>query len=202
MFKYLTTLLVITGLAGCSVAPTSTVEPPPRTGSQGGYEQPRSGNIYGPRDSGGYGSTSPDSRENTGYTPPTPAPSSTRRTPTVASYSSDSTGVSAADSLLREGKTYHQRGQYANAANNFERAIRMAPRSPALYLALAKTRFALNDYNNAVQMANRALSLLPSEGWGVSDARADAWTIIADSRAASGDNKGASAARAKAREYW
>ena len=111
------------------------------------------------------------------------------------------TGIPAADALLREGRARYQNGQYANAANQFERAIRMAPRSPALYLALAKTRLALQDYNSAIQMANRALTLLPGEGWGVSDARADAWNVIADAREASGDSRGAMLARQKAREY-
>lgn len=189
--------MILVGLAlvlgGCVVAPTSTVEPASRPGgstTQSGA--PRAGTPYG----------TPTPAQSAPYSAPTPAPGSVRKAPVVATYSENSTGVSAADALLREGKSYHSRGQYANAANNFERAIRMAPRSPALYLALAKTRLALNDYNNAIQMANRALSLLPSEGWGVDDARADAWTIIADGRAATGDQKGSAAARAKAREYW
>ena len=195
--------MLVLWLSGCTVAPTSTVEPPAnRTGSSSSpYEQqPRNTGTYSSRDSG-YNSGSYGSSSNSTYVAPTPAPSSVRKAPVMASYSENSTGVSAADALLREGKSYHQRGQYANAANNFERGIRMAPRSPALYLALARTRLALNEYNSAIQMANRALSLLPSDGWGVSDARADAWSIIADSRAANGDRKGAEAARAKAREY-
>lgn len=192
MLKQLMALLLVTGLAGCSVAPTSTVEPDPRSsGSQGPYGQPRDSGQY--EDSG---------TRQSGYPAPTPAPGSTRRAPAMGTYSDNSTGVSAADALLREGKAYHQRGQFANAANTFERALRMAPRSPALYLALAKTRLALDDHNSAIQMANRALSLLPNEGWGISDARADAWNIIAESRAASGDRKGAEAARTRAREYW
>lgn len=190
MLKPLIALLLLGALAGCSVAPTTVLEP----------ERPRSqGQAPASREPA---SRSPEERSTWPATQPTPAPGSVRRTPAVGTYSDSSTGVSAADALLREGKTYHQRGQYANAANSFERAIRMAPRSPALYLALAKTRLALQDYNSAVQMANRALSLLPAEGWGVSDARADAWNIIAESRAATGDHKGAAAARAKAREYW
>lgn len=204
MWSKLTLAMLVLWLGGCAVTPTSTVEPPQRTGHpKGAYEPSRSGSVPASRDSG-YGSSTPSygSQPSTGYVAPTPAPSSVRKAPAVASYSEHSTGVSAADALLREGKAYHQRGQYANAANSFERAIRMAPRSPALYLAMARTRLALNDYNNAIQMANRALSLLPSEGWGVSDARADAWSIIADSRAASGDRKGAEEARARAREYW
>lgn len=192
MLRQVMALLLVTGLAGCTVAPTSTVEPEPR-GSQGPYGQPRDSSPYDDSGSRQSGYPAPT---------PTPAPGSSRRTPAVATYSDSSTGVSAADALLREGKAYHQRGQYSNAANTFERALRMAPRSPALYLALAKTRLALNDHNSAIQMANRALSLLPNEGWGVSDARADAWNIIAESRAATGDRQGAEAARTRAREYW
>lgn len=191
MLKHLVALLLATTLAGCVVAPTTVLEP--ETGS--GQAQPPTRDQSRPADDrSAWPGTQPSQ--------PAPAPGSVRRSPAVGSYSENSTGVSAADALLREGKSYHQRGQYANATNNFERAIRMAPRSPALYLALAKTRLALHDYNSAIQMANRALSLLPSEGWGVADARADAWSIIADSRAANGDHKGAEAARTKAREYW
>lgn len=196
--------MAVLWLGGCTVAPTSTVEPPLRgPGGYPGHEQARTGDPRAypyPDDSRNHA----DGRSSapTAWVPPTPAPESVRRAPVVATYSENSTGVSAADALLRQGKAYHEQGQYANAANNFERGIRIAPRSPALYLALARTRLALNEYNSAVQMANRALSLLPREGWGVSDARADAWGIIADSKAAAGDRKGAEAARTRAREYW
>jgi len=115
-------------------------------------------------------------------------------------YSDTGTGIPAADALLKQGLALQAHGDYANAANNFERAIRMAPRSPALYLALAKARLALHDYGSAVQMANRALSLLPSEGWGANDARADAWDLIGEARAASGDVRGAELARENARK--
>ena len=123
-------------------------------------------------------------------TPVRPAPPLT--------YSDSGTGIPAADSLLKQGLALQARGDYANAANNFERAIRMAPRSPALYLALAKARLALHNYGSAIQMANRALSLLPSEGWGANDARANAWDVIGDARAASGDMHGAGIARQNA----
>jgi tetratricopeptide (TPR) repeat protein len=116
-------------------------------------------------------------------------------------YSPSSTGVTAADALLREGNALHQRGEYGGAANNFERGIRMAPRSPALYLALAKTRLATGDNTNAIQMANRALSLLPSGSWAADDARAEAWNVIANAREAQGDRTGAAAARQKAKGW-
>lgn len=187
-------MMAVLWLGGCMVAPTSTVEPMGRNGGAAQSTAPQTG--------GGYGNANNGEASSPSYGAPTPVPGSVRKSPAVIAYAENSTGVTAADALLRDGKAQHQRGQYANAANNFERAIRMAPRSPALYLALAKTKLALNDYSSAIQMANRALSLLPSEGWGVDDARADAWTIIADGRAATGDQKGSAAARTKAREYF
>ena len=197
MLKQIPLALLLLWLGGCSVAPRSIVEPAPRAGQA---TQPQDQGRYQYPDNSRYGRPVQQSTPATGSS--SPAPESVRRAPVAIAYSDSKTGVSAADALLREGRTYHSRGQYANAANNFERGIRMAPRSPALYLALARTRLALNEYNSAVQMANRALSLLPREGWGVSDARADAWNIIADSKEAAGDRQGAATARAKAKEYW
>src|SRR5690606_19913503 len=133
MQSWIMLLGAVSLLGGCMTAPTSVVHPPEPPVYSGPQSAPASG--AGPYGSGGSG----------------PAPTSSRRAPTLA-YSDSSTGVPAADSLLREGKAQHQRGQFANAANNFERAIRMAPRSPALYLAMAKTRLAMQDYNNAIQM--------------------------------------------------
>lgn len=165
----------VLAVSGCAVQTSTVLEPP-------------SPPVYGSPAPSAPGIKQPNA-------PVRPAPGMSY------SYSDDSTGLPAADALLREGRSLHQRGQYANAANDFERAIRMAPRSPALYLALAKTRLALQDYGSAIQMANRALTLLPGDGWGVSDARADAWNVIAEAKEASGDLRGANLARQKARDY-
>lgn len=183
-------ILLLCGLAGCAVQPTSTEEPPDDAGWH--TPAPNSGTVLMP--------TPGDSRS--GVTPTRPASQSpTARRPSTVAYSPNSTGVTAADVLLREGKALYQRGDYSSAANNFERGIRMAPRSSALYLALAKTRLAMGDNNNAIQMANRAISLLPAGSGAAADARADAWSVIAEAKEASGDRNGAAAARQKARGW-
>lgn len=182
-------ILLLCGLAGCAVQPTSTVEPPDDTGWH--TPAPNNGAVLVPTPGVSRGSV----------TPTRPASQSpTARRPATVAYSPNSTGVSATDVLLRESKTLYQRSDYSSAANNFERGIRMAPRSSALYLALAKTRLAMGDNNNAIQMANRAISLLPA-GSGAAAARAEAWSVIADAKEANGDRNGAAAARQKARGW-
>lgn len=185
-------IVLMCGLAGCATQSSTVLEP---VEQQPGWPAPAEGGRYPaqsptPGDSG------------TGYSAPrTGSTSSTARRPATVAYSPSSTGVTAADALLREGNALHQRGEYGGAANNFERGIRMAPRSPALYLALAKTRLAMGDNTNAIQMANRALSLLPSGSWAADDARTEAWNVIANAREAQGDRTGAAAARQKAKGW-
>ncbi|MAR91433.1 MAG: hypothetical protein CML06_11230 [Pseudomonadales bacterium] len=115
-----------------------------------------------------------------------------------------STGVAAADQLLQQGEQARQRGDYAAAVNDFERGIRLAPRSPALYLALAKTRLAMAEYGRAGQMAQRAVSLLPAQPRSRAEqtARAEAWIVIARVREQQGDTQGAERARAEAQAGW
>ncbi len=113
------------------------------------------------------------------------------------------TGIPAADQLLKQGEQLRSDGDYAGAANAFERGIRMAPRSASLYLALAKTRLAMGDAHNAQQMAQRALSLLPAQPKGAErTAKAEAWMLIAEARDALGDNTGAEMARKNAQQTW
>lgn len=121
----------------------------------------------------------------------------------IESESSLLTGVAAADNLLRQGEEARRAGDYANSANNLERGIRMAPRSPSLYLALAKTRLAMGQYGSATQMAQRAVSLLPATPRGAEQtAKAEAWIVIAQAREKQGDISGAERARAQAQAVW
>lgn len=113
------------------------------------------------------------------------------------------TGVAAADTLLQQGEDARRGGNYAAAVNDLERGIRMAPRSPSLYLALAKTRLAMGQYGSAAQMAQRAVSLLPATPRGAEQtAKAEAWIVIAQAREKQGDQAGAARARANAQAVW
>lgn len=111
------------------------------------------------------------------------------------------TGVPAADKLLQQGDAARQQGDYSGAVSYLERAMRMAPRAPALYLALAKTRLAMGQYNSASQMAQRAISLLPAAPQGVEQsAKVEAWLVVAQARENAGDADGGKQARERARE--
>ena len=114
-----------------------------------------------------------------------------------------STGVAAADNLLAQGDDARRSGDYAASANHLERGIRLAPRSPALYLSLAKTRLAQGQYGSATQMAQRAVSLLPAQPRGQEqNAKAEAWIVIAQAKDKQGDHDGALRAREQAQAVW
>jgi len=121
----------------------------------------------------------------------------------IESESSLLTGVPAADDLLNQAEDARRAGDYSAAVNHLERGIRMAPRSPSLYLALAKTRLAMGQYGNATQMAQRTVSLLPAKPRGAEQtAKAEAWIVIAQAREKQGDFDGAERARASAQAVW
>ena len=68
----------------------------------------------------------------------------------------------AVDSLLRQGESERRAGQFANATATLERAARIGPRVPAVWLELARLRFAEGEYGQAEQMARKARSLAPA----------------------------------------
>jgi predicted Zn-dependent protease len=78
-------------------------------------------------------------------------------------------------------------GRLPNAAAALERALRIEPRNPRLWQALARVRLRQGDYAQAESLAQR------SNTWGGTDnrLRAQNWSLIAQSRQARGDTDGA-----------
>src|SRR5258705_11004646 len=74
-------------------------------------------------------------------------------------------------------------GRLSNAAASLERALRIEPRNPRLWQALARVRLQQGEYAQAEGAAAR------SSSWAGSDAplRAENWRLIAQSRQARGD---------------
>lgn len=87
------------------------------------------------------------------------------------------------------------RGEPEQAASLLERALRIEPRNAGLWLRLARTRLALDDYDEAEQLARRAISLVP----GHTELQARAWRLISEIRRARGDMIGGATAAQKAR---
>ena len=61
--------------------------------------------------------------------------------------------------LLEQAENQHQRGQNQGALSSLERAQRIAPRDPIVYLQLSRLRLDMKDYPRAEQLARKGLSL-------------------------------------------
>ncbi|WP_246481070.1 tetratricopeptide repeat protein [Motiliproteus sediminis] len=64
--------------------------------------------------------------------------------------------------LLDQASRYETAGQRQQALAYLERAQRISPREPQVYLQLARVRLAMNDVTRAVQLTERGLALAPS----------------------------------------
>ncbi|MCW8887092.1 MAG: tetratricopeptide repeat protein [Motiliproteus sp.] len=61
--------------------------------------------------------------------------------------------------LLEQAEQQHQSGRNQQALSSLERAQRIAPRDPLVYLQLARLRLDMKDYPRAQQLAKKGLSL-------------------------------------------
>jgi tetratricopeptide (TPR) repeat protein len=66
---------------------------------------------------------------------------------------------SASQALLRQSRGYQASGDYGLAAASIERALRIEPRQPVLWLELGNIRLKEADYAQAENMGRKALSL-------------------------------------------
>jgi len=96
----------------------------------------------------------------------------------------------AVASLMEGARTEAAAGHLANAAASIERALRIEPRNPRLWQALARVRLQQGDYAQAESTARR------SSSWAGDDSalRSENWRLIAQAREARGDTEGARAA--------
>jgi len=89
------------------------------------------------------------------------------------------TGLVAVDNLIVRGDEQRRRGQLDIASATLERAVRLAPRSPDVYVALSRVKLDAGQYSAAVQFAQKALSLFPSKvSWKQERARTEAQWVI------------------------
>lgn len=92
------------------------------------------------------------------------------------------TGTVAVDKLMIKGDQQRRKGQLAAASATLERALRLSPRSPAVYVALARVKLDAGLLASAKQFAQKALSLLPSQSsWKLDRVRAEAQWVIGES---------------------
>jgi Tfp pilus assembly protein PilF len=85
-------------------------------------------------------------------------------------------------------------GDSAQAAATLERALRIEPDNPLVWIELGRVRLAENNAAQADAMGRKALTLASGD----TSAQSSAWRLIADSLRARGDNGGAADADRRA----
>ena len=82
----------------------------------------------------------------------------------------------ASKALVSQAESQSASGNYAVAAGTVERALRIEPDNPLLWIEMAKIRLAENNYLQAENLARKGLS----RATGDARAQASAWKIVAD----------------------
>lgn len=83
-------------------------------------------------------------------------------TPSIPVYVRPRETNNAAAALLRDANVALANNDLMRAVSNAERAQRVAPRDPSVYLTLSRIRCVQGSYGQCEQLARKALSLQPS----------------------------------------
>ncbi len=100
----------------------------------------------------------------------------------------------AAEQLIAQAVFARQNGAMDQSRRQLEQAQRISPKAPQVYLALAEHYASASDWGRAEQFALKGVSF----AGGDHGMRSALWKLIAQSREARGDNKGAKEAWRKA----
>ena len=125
----------------------------------------------------------------TGGTPTTPQPAPTPETlpqpePAPAPVVREPTLSSASRALVAQAQSQAAAKNFPVAAASIERALRIEPDNPLLWIELAKVRQAEGNYVQAENMARKALAMSIN----APRTQSTAWRLIADSYRARGKN--------------
>ncbi|MGC2047563.1 MAG: tetratricopeptide repeat protein [Gallionella sp.] len=104
--------------------------------------------------------------------------------PVPKSSMSDNKAVIA---LLDQAQTDNTSGQREAAGASLERALRIEPRNPWLWLELAQVRLDQGQYAQAITLARKSNSFAGHQ----SRVQAENWQVIGKARVAQGDSAGA-----------
>jgi tetratricopeptide (TPR) repeat protein len=100
----------------------------------------------------------------------------------------------ASRALVNQAQIQLQSKNYPIAASSIERALRIEPDNPLLWIELGKVRQAEGNYVQAENMGRKAASMSVN----APKANSAAWTLIAESLRARGKNSEAQAALLRA----
>jgi len=116
-----------------------------------------------------------------GEAPPRPVPKQYRLGP-------------ASTALVAQAHKQMTGGDFGLAAATIERAMRIEPENPLLWIELGRVRYTAGDYSQADSMGHKALALATGDV----QAQASAWHLIADSLRSRRRNEEAATADSKA----
>jgi hypothetical protein len=121
-----------------------------------------------------------------------PPPQLPRERPKVA----PATLGPASTALVAQAQTQRQRGDFPGATVSLERALRIEPNNPLLWIELGRLRMDQGNFPQAESMGRKALSMA------VGDDRSQslAWALISDSLRARGKNPQAQEASERSKE--
>jgi len=106
-------------------------------------------------------------------------------------------GNKAVIALLDRAQTDTESGQREAAGASLERALRIEPRNPWLWLELAQVRLAQGQYAQAITLAGKSNSFAGHQH----RVQAENWQVIGQARVAQGDSAGAEQAFKLAAEF-
>lgn len=179
-------LAIVLILAGCSFAPFQTS--PPVT-SPDGSQRPTDGGA-GPVITDTSEVAPPSTEEAVEQLPPVQLPKERPRT-------QPATLSPASRALVTQAESQRQRGDLPGATISLERALRIEPNNPLLWIEMGKLRMDQRNYPQAENMGRKALLM----SVGDDRSQAAAWQLIGESLQARGRNPEAQAAFDRAREF-
>jgi len=129
--------------------------------------------------------------------PPSPdVPVEPTPVPTPAPVIPEPVLSAASSSLVTAAQTQLKAKNYSAAAASIERALRIEPANPLLWIELGKVRYAEGNHVQAENMGRKAVSLSKAP-----QASSTGWKLIADSLRARGKTREAQEAMLKAGSF-
>ena len=122
---------------------------------------------------------------------PTPLP---KERPKVA----PATLSPASRALVTQAQAQRKKGDLPGATVSLERALRIEPRNPLLWIEMGRLRMDQRNFPQAEAMGRKALSM----AIGDDRTQSQAWLLIADALRARGRNLGGAGSALSARKSW
>jgi tetratricopeptide (TPR) repeat protein len=130
-------------------------------------------------------------------TKPAPPPAPVEQPPPPPPPAREPTLNPASRALIAQSQSQAAARNYSAAAGSLERALRIEPENPLLWIELGKVRQAEGNFVQAENMGRKAVSMASS----APKARSAAWLLISESYRSRGRNSEAEEAKAKAQSF-